>query len=351
MASRSKDDLKNSEHDGASPGKIFIGGLPKDTSMATFMKHFGKYGEIIDSVIMKDRYTQQPRGFGFITYSDPAVVDKVIEDDHIINGKQVEIKRTIPKGSAQSKDIKTKKIFVGGIPTTITEDEFKNFFSKFGKVVEHEIICDHVSKRSRGFGFIIFDSEKVVDDLLSKGNMIDLAGSQVEIKKAEPKKSSNPPPPPYGSESRGRPYADGLGGYGSSFGGFSGGFGPSSYRGGGGLGPRLGGGYGGGADEFGGSGYAGFGGRLGGGYRGESSLGYSSRLGSYGGGFGGGYGSGGFGGYGLDEGFGSYGGSGYGGGYDSGSGAGYGSGGGFYGGRGSYGAGAGPTGRYHPYAR
>lgn len=56
---------------------------------AQFIKHFGKYGEITDSVIMKDRKTGQPRGFGFITYADPVVVDKVIEEDHIINGKQV----------------------------------------------------------------------------------------------------------------------------------------------------------------------------------------------------------------------------------------------------------------------
>ena len=38
---------------------------------------------------MKDRKTGQPRGFGFITYADPSVVDTVIEDTHIINGKQV----------------------------------------------------------------------------------------------------------------------------------------------------------------------------------------------------------------------------------------------------------------------
>lgn len=37
---------------------------------------------------------------------------------------QVEIKRTIPKGSAQSKDFKTKKIFVGGIPSAVTEGIF-----------------------------------------------------------------------------------------------------------------------------------------------------------------------------------------------------------------------------------
>lgn len=58
-------------------------------ALATFNKHFGKYGEIVDSVIMKDRFTGQPRGFGFITYADPSVVDKVIEDPHVINGKQV----------------------------------------------------------------------------------------------------------------------------------------------------------------------------------------------------------------------------------------------------------------------
>lgn len=58
-------------------------------------------------------------------------------------------------------------------------DEFKSFFSKYGKVVEHEIIRDHATKRPRGFGFIVFDSDKVVDNLLKNGNMIDMAGSQV----------------------------------------------------------------------------------------------------------------------------------------------------------------------------
>ncbi|RWV81656.1 hypothetical protein GW17_00056905, partial [Ensete ventricosum] len=336
-----------------------------DDMTETFVKHFEKYGDIVDSVIMKDRYTNKPRGFGFITYKDASVVDRVIEDTHIINGKTVcsisEIigllelnlcsllfldqlfirmgwKRvrtdpvlvsiiTIPKGAAPLKDFKTRKIFVGGIPTTLTEDEFKNFFSEFGRVEDHEIIRDHTTNRSRGFGFVVFEKEKDVDDLLAKrGNMIDLAGSKVslalcligrlkvalawaslymmlclvEIKKAEPKKSGNAPPPAFGGESRARHFGDSFGGFGGNYGGFGGGggggggsgYGPSSYRTPGGYGPRPGGGYGGYgsvAGEFGG--YAG---GLGD-YRGESSLGYTSRFGSYGEGFGGEYGGGGFG--------------------------------------------------------
>ncbi|KAL2552501.1 heterogeneous nuclear ribonucleoprotein 1 [Forsythia ovata] len=334
--------------DGASPGKIFIGGLARETTSAQFIKYFGKYGEITDSVIMKDRKTGHPRGFGFVTYADPSAVDRVIDETHIINGKQVEIKRTIPRG-ANIKDFRTKKIFVGGIPTTVGEDEFRDFFSKFGDVKEQQIMRDHSSGRSRGFGFISFETEQSVDDLLANGNRLEFAGAQVEIKKAEPKKP-NPPPPPSKRLSNSRA------GFGDTYGGFGGSaFGAGTYRSGGAYGGR-GSGYGGyGGSEL--SGYSGYGAGGYGGFSGDPSLGYSSR---YGGGYGrgydlggeyggpiesyGGYGSGGYGGYGGVTGFGagpaSYGGgdSGYGGG----------SGGSLYGNRGYGGTG---SGRYHPYGR
>ncbi|KAL6512858.1 hypothetical protein OROHE_019648 [Orobanche hederae] len=337
--------------DGASPGKIFIGGLARETTSAQFIKHFGKYGQITDSVIMKDRLTGQPRGFGFVTYAEASVVDRVIEDTHIINGKQVEIKRTIPRG-ANSKDYKTKKIFVGGIPTSVGEDELRDFFSNFGEVKEQQIMKDHSSGRPRGFGFIVFESEQSVDDLLANGNRLDFAGTQVEIKKAEPKKPNLPPPPsrrasnsraPFGAHSqRVDPYSR----YGGDF--LSGsGFGPTSYN-------RSGGAYGGGrasgyVDGYGESEYTDYGGYGGpaGGYgrfRADPLLGYSARLGS---GFGRGYDLGGEYGGPMD-GYAGYSGDGY----DGGFGSGYGGGGGgsMYGNRGGYG-GSGGAGRYHPYGR
>ncbi|KAK4727479.1 hypothetical protein R3W88_032396 [Solanum pinnatisectum] len=197
---------------------------------------------------MKDRHIGRPRGFGFITYVDPSVVDTVIAETHNIN---VEIKRTIPKGSAESKDFRTKMVFVGGIPTTMDEDEFKGFFSKYGKVTDCEIIRDHVSKRSQGFGFIVFDEERVVG-----------------IKKAKPKKTSHTTfGPAYGSESRERAYNDSYGGgFGNSYNSFGSGdgFGPASYRSSGGMSGRYGDF---GAGEF-------------GSYRGDPSLDYPSRYGS-----------------------------------------------------------------------
>ncbi|KAJ7550257.1 hypothetical protein O6H91_07G091100 [Diphasiastrum complanatum] len=333
-------------------GKIFIGGLSRETTTEKLTNHFKKYGEITDSVIMKDRGSGHPRGFGFVTFADPNVCARVLQEDQIIDGRTVDCKRSIPRENmAAVKGPKTKKIFVGGIPTTITEEEFGKHFSQFGKVVEHQIMLDHSSGRSRGFGFIIFDNEQTVDDLLAQGTMHDFAGKQVEIKKAEPKRAQEAGSGPgagrggFGSSGRGGfdRYDDGYG-LSSDFGYNSG-----SYRSGYGSRADSYGGYGGSYGGYGSGGYGGSG--LGvAGYGGSSfGGGYGSGLGSYGGSLGGGYGSGLLGGYNDDAygvlGYGStYSGTGYGGGY--------GSGGGYSGGYGSTrGYGGSANGRYHPYGR
>jgi RNA recognition motif. (a.k.a. RRM, RBD, or RNP domain) len=40
--------------------------------------YFGKFGSLADVALMKDKYTGQPRGFGFIKFEDPAVLDAVL---------------------------------------------------------------------------------------------------------------------------------------------------------------------------------------------------------------------------------------------------------------------------------
>jgi RNA recognition motif-containing protein len=38
---------------------------------------------------MVDKVTRKPRGFGFVTFADPSVIDKVFEDEHVIDGRSV----------------------------------------------------------------------------------------------------------------------------------------------------------------------------------------------------------------------------------------------------------------------
>ena len=58
-------------------------------------------------------------------------------------------------------------------------EEFKAYFNSFGPVTEHQIMQDHTTGRSRGFGFVSFDNEQTVEDILSHGKMHELGGKQV----------------------------------------------------------------------------------------------------------------------------------------------------------------------------
>nr|GLL21874.1 heterogeneous nuclear ribonucleoprotein 1 [Ipomoea trifida] len=72
---------------------------------------------------MMDKVSRRPRGFGFVTFADPEVANQVLQEEHVIDGRVVEVKRTVPREDTPfRRESKTKKIFVGGIPPTLTEE-------------------------------------------------------------------------------------------------------------------------------------------------------------------------------------------------------------------------------------
>ncbi|GER44890.1 RAB GTPase homolog A5A [Striga asiatica] len=186
------------------PGKLFIGGISWDTSEERLREYFQTFGEINEAVIMRDRTTGRARGFGFIVFADASVAEKVVRERHVIDGRIVEAKKAVPRddhqnfsrngsitgspGPARS----TKKIFVGGLSSTVTETDFKRYFDQFGTITDVVVMYDHNTQRPRGFGFITYDSEEAVDKVLFK-TFHELNGKMVEVKRALPKELSPGP--------------------------------------------------------------------------------------------------------------------------------------------------------------
>ncbi|KAI3922654.1 hypothetical protein MKX01_006343 [Papaver californicum] len=154
-------------------GKLFIGGISWDTTEKKLTEYFGKYGEVVQNVIMRDKITGRPRGFGFVVFADPSILDMVLQDKHTIDGRtqHTSVKSGNPsavRNFGGGGNIKTKKIFVGGLPPTLTEDGFRSYFEQYGTVTDVVVIYDQSTHRPRGFGFISFDSEDSVDKVLTK---------------------------------------------------------------------------------------------------------------------------------------------------------------------------------------
>lgn len=167
---------------GRDTGKMFIGGLNWDTTEEGLKAYFSKFGEVVDHTIMRDNNTGKSRGFGFLTFADPKLVEDVIKQDHILDGKLIDPKRAIAKDEQD----RIGKIFVGGIDPMVNEEEFHQFFSQFGLIIDAQLMVDKDTGRLRGFGFITYDSPDAVDRV-TVNKYLTLKGKLMEVKRAEPR--------------------------------------------------------------------------------------------------------------------------------------------------------------------
>uniref|UniRef100_A0A2A4JA65 RRM domain-containing protein n=1 Tax=Heliothis virescens TaxID=7102 RepID=A0A2A4JA65_HELVI len=152
------------EHNSAeAPGrdddrKLFVGGLSWETTDKELREHFSAFGEIESINVKTDPNTGRSRGFAFIVFKAPDSIDKVMAaGEHTINNKKVDPKKAKARHG---------KIFVGGLSSEISDDEIKNFFSNFGTIIEVEMPFDKTKNQRKGFCFITFESEQVVNELL-----------------------------------------------------------------------------------------------------------------------------------------------------------------------------------------
>jgi RNA recognition motif-containing protein len=70
--------------------KIYVGNLNYATTEDTLSSLFAQYGEVVSTVIIKDRYTQQSKGFGFVEMADDGAADAAIAT---LNGKEIDGRR------------------------------------------------------------------------------------------------------------------------------------------------------------------------------------------------------------------------------------------------------------------
>ncbi len=129
----------------------------------------------------------------------------------------------------------TKKLFVGSLPYSVTDQDLEGIFAEIGQVVSSKVIINNEDGRSKGFGFVEMSTAEEATQAIEKLNGANMEGRNILVSLARPQESRT------GGGGR----SGGGGGYGGgrSSGGYGGGRDGGGYGGG-----RSSGGYGGGRD-------------------------------------------------------------------------------------------------------
>ncbi|XP_076946526.1 uncharacterized protein LOC143618081 [Bidens hawaiensis] len=212
--------------------RIFVARIPLSVTEAVFRSHFEKYGEILDLYMPKDPSTKGHRGIGFITFANADSVDELMSESHELGGSEVVVDRATPKednfrpvsrmlpppqpptggygaynayvttryaalgaptaydypssvyGRGESARGMGKKIFIGRLPQEASVDDLRDYFGRFGRILDVYIPKDPKRSGHRGFGFVTFADDGAADRVSRKSH--EICGQQVAIDSATP---------------------------------------------------------------------------------------------------------------------------------------------------------------------
>ena len=78
------------------------------------------------------------------------------------------------------------KVYIGNLAYGTTQDELRDEFGQCGEVSDVAIIMDRETGRSKGFGFITFETEEGFNAAIEKDN-VEVGGRSLRVRKAEQK--------------------------------------------------------------------------------------------------------------------------------------------------------------------
>lgn len=79
-----------------------------------------------------------------------------------------------------------KKLYVGNLPFSATQEALTEAFSQCGTVESATIITDRDSGRSKGFGFVEMSTDAEAANAISKFNGADYEGRPMTVNEARP---------------------------------------------------------------------------------------------------------------------------------------------------------------------
>ncbi|XP_013694669.2 RNA-binding protein CP29B, chloroplastic [Brassica napus] len=183
--------------------KLFVGNLPFNVDSAQLAQLFESSGNVEMVEVIYDKVTGRSRGFGFVTMSSVSEVEAAAQqfNGYELDGRQLRVNAGPPPpkredsfsrgprssfgGGSGGGGGSGHRVYVGNLSWGVDDMALESLFGEQGKVVEARVIYDRDSGRSKGFGFVTYNSAQEVQNAIQTLNGADLDGRQIRVSEAE----------------------------------------------------------------------------------------------------------------------------------------------------------------------
>ena len=82
-----------------------------------------------------------------------------------------------------------KKLYVGGLPYSVTDQELQELFTPHGTVESANVVMDRYTDRSRGFGFVEMSTQQEAEKAIEALNGTDVGGRNITVNLSRPREN------------------------------------------------------------------------------------------------------------------------------------------------------------------
>ncbi|KAJ0245618.1 RNA-binding protein CP33 [Hirschfeldia incana] len=211
----SEDEVEEEEEDGnqttqasGEEGRLYVGNLPYTITSFELSQLFRQAGNVVDVQIVYDKVTDRSRGFGFVTMGSTEEAKEAIQmfNTSQIGGRTVRVnspevprggEREVMRGKMRADNRSyvdsPHKLYAGNLGWNLTSQGLKDAFADQPGVLGAKVAYERDSGRSRGFGFVSFESAKNLQSALRDMNGVEVEGRELRLNLASERATMSRP--------------------------------------------------------------------------------------------------------------------------------------------------------------
>lgn len=154
--------------------RVFVQNLPWSVTWSDLKSMCDTYGTVLRTDVQQDELGRS-RGCGTVAFSTAAAAAAAID---ALDGSELEGRKLIARLDQRERC----KLHVGNLPYSATWADLKDHFAAYGPVIRTEVATEPVSRRSRGFGTVLFADAEAAAAALKAAHNSEFRGRELLVK-------------------------------------------------------------------------------------------------------------------------------------------------------------------------